>query len=373
MKIFWHSVAVLLMMQSPSNTALADKDKIDLTEEALHEEYLQSQFYLWTQDHGKTYLSEQESQLRLGIWKDNHAFIEAHNSKIPPPSYTLGHNQFSDLTLEEYRAFNNLGRHSPGILSPRKSSFDDSTTKAATATKLRRKERRKLQDLPDSVDWVEKGAIVPVKNQGMCGSCWAFSAIVAIEAAHYLDTGNLVSLSEQELIDCDHLDFGCSGGLMDNAFLFDQKSNGICSDEDYPYVMHKRWLRGCGSETGECIPVEHTRVDTFVDLENTVEALMEAIAQQPVSVAIQADQQSFQFYKSGVFADPLCGNNLDHGVAAVGYGTTDDGLDYFKVRNSWGATWGDNGYILMSRDSPQVNGTCGILEWASMPTLRDNE
>ena len=158
------------------------------------------------------------------------------------------------------------------------------------------------------------------------------------QGAHYLDTGNLTSLSEQELIDCDHTDLGCGGGLMDNAFLFDENATGICSEEDYPYVMHKRWLRGCGSEKGECTPVEHTRVKTFEDVENTVEGLMAAIAQQPVSVAIEADTQSFQFYKSGVFSDPSCGNNLDHGVAAIGYGTTDDGLDYFKVRNSWVCT-----------------------------------
>jgi cathepsin L len=121
---------------------------------------------------------------------------------------------------------------------------------------------------------------------GMCGSCWAFSAIVAIEGAHFLDTGDLISLSEQELIDCDKTDMGCGGGLMDNAFLFDENATGICSEENYPYVMHKRWLMGCASEKGECTPVEHTRVKTFVDVENTVEALMEAIATQPISVAM---------------------------------------------------------------------------------------
>ncbi|KAG7343098.1 cysteine protease [Nitzschia inconspicua] len=334
-------------------------------EVALEQERLESQFYVWMQDHGKMYATDEEAQLRLSIWKENYAFIEAHNAQ--GLSYTLGHNQFSDMTLDEFHQYNKLGKYSPGIMTPRMSKFESATSKGAL-----RKSRRALQDLPESVDWVEKGAVVPVKNQGMCGSCWAFSAIVAIEGAHYLDTGNLTSLSEQELIDCDHTDMGCGGGLMDNAFLFAENSTGFCSEEDYPYVMHKRWLRGCASEKGECIPVEHTRVKTFEDIENTVEALMEAIAQQPVSVAIEADQQAFQFYKSGVFSDPLCGSNLDHGVAAVGYGSTEDGNKYFKVRNSWGATWGDEGYILLSRDSPQVNGTCGILEWASRPTLRDN-
>jgi len=327
-----------------------------------------AEFFTWTKKHSKTYQTEEETQLRLEIWKINDAFIEVHNSKHPPHSYTLGHNHFSDLTLDEYQEFNKLGSYSPGLMTPLRPRSYDSVT---TSTKIRK--NRQLQDVPDSIDWVEKGAVVPVKNQGMCGSCWAFSAIVAVEGAHYLDTGNLTSLSEQELVDCDTLDMGCGGGLMDNAFLFDENSTGICSEEDYPYAMHRRWLRGCDSEKGECTPVEHTRVGTFIDVENTVDALVAAISKQPVSIAIEADQQSFQFYKSGVYDDPSCGDALDHGVAAVGYGTSDDGIDYFKVRNSWGARWGDEGYILMSRSTEnQVNGTCGILSFGSMPNLRDD-
>lgn len=331
------------------------------------EQSVRAEFFAWSKQHSKTYQTEDETKMRLGIWKTNNAFIEAHNSQQPPPSYSMGHNHFSDLTPDEYQEINKLGSYSPGLMTPSRSRSNDSIT---TAT-LRK--NRRMVDLPESVDWVEKGAIVPVKNQGMCGSCWAFSAIVAIEGAHYLDTGNLTSLSEQELVDCDKLDMGCGGGLMDNAFLFDENSTGICSEEEYPYAMHRRWLRGCGSENGECTPVEHTRVKSFVDVENSVDALVEAISKQPVSIAIEADQQSFQFYKSGVFDDPNCGDALDHGVAAVGYGTSEDGKDYFKVRNSWGSSWGDEGYILISRSTENhVNGTCGILSFASMPLLRDD-
>jgi len=322
-------------------------------------------------DHSKTYDTKEETKLRFQIWKENNAFIEAHNSKQPPPSYILGHNHFSDLTVDEYRELNKLGEYSPGVMTAvdRQKSYaaDDDATAAA-------KLRRRVVSVPDAVDWVEDGAVVPVKNQGICGSCWAFSAIVAIEGAHFLDTGNLTSLSEQELIDCDKLDMGCGGGLMDNAFLFDENSTGICSEKDYPYVMHRHWLTGCGSEKGECTPVNHTRVKTFYDVQVSVDALVAAIAKQPVSVAIEADQQSFMLYKSGVFDDPTCGDDLDHGVAAVGYGTTDDGKDYFKVRNSWGTMWGDEGYILMSRSTKHnVNGTCGILGFASVPKLREDE
>ena len=188
------------------------------------------------------------------------------------------------MTSEEFRDYFKLGESSPGILSQRQ-EFDQATY-------------RKLDEIPDQIDWVEKGAVVPIKNQGMCGSCWAFSAIGAIEGAHFIDTGDLIALSEQQLVDCDKLDMGCGGGLMDNAFLFDENATGICSSVDYPYVGHKRWFRGCASEKGFCDAVEHTRVGSFVDVKNSPGALMAALARQPVSVAIEADLQSFQFYRS---------------------------------------------------------------------------
>jgi C1A family cysteine protease len=140
------------------------------------------------------------------------AFIEEHNGQSPAPSYTLGHNHFSDLTLEEYQQYNKLGPFSPGIITPPPGSNNQNNENDRHPNVL--PARRQLSDdLPDSVDWVQAGGVVPVKNQGMCGSCWAFSAICAIEGAHYVDTGALVSLSEQELVDCDPLDAGCGGGL----------------------------------------------------------------------------------------------------------------------------------------------------------------
>jgi Papain family cysteine protease len=217
----------------------------------------------------------------------------------------VGHNQFSDLTWEEYKAFNKLGEYSPGVFFL--NSFlerggglagDTAFEDEELTTKTSRRDRQVLdKDIPDSVNWVERGAVPPIKNQGMCGSCWAFSAIGAIEGAHFVDTGLLVALSEQQLVDCDPLDLGCSGGLMDNAFLFDENSTGICSEEDYPYVQHKRYFRGCAAAKGLCTPQNHTRVDTFIDVPNTVQDLVAALAEQPVSIAIEADTQSFQFYR----------------------------------------------------------------------------
>mmetsp|Transcript_6648 Transcript_6648/g.10973 ORF Transcript_6648/g.10973 Transcript_6648/m.10973 type:complete len:361 (+) Transcript_6648:87-1169(+) len=335
---------------------------------------VKSLFQQWKTEFGKEYETVKELMHRMEIWTENHFFIEYHNSQ-EEETYELGHNQFSDMSWDEYKEYNKLGEYSPGVLSERSSSTDEYADFVGDEDMSVANQRRKLDDggVPKEVNWVDNGAIPPVKNQGMCGSCWAFSAIGAIEGKHFLDTGDLVALSEQQLVDCDKLDMGCSGGLMDNAFLFDENSTGICSEEDYPYVQHKRWFRGCASDKGYCTGVNHTRVKTFIDVPNTADELVAALADQPVSVAIEADKQSFQFYKSGVYSDPKCGNNLDHGVLAVGYGTSDEGEDYFLVRNSWGATWGAEGYIKMARVSPtNVNGTCGILQWASRPVLRDD-
>jgi len=361
-----------------------------------HDIHFKNDFKKWMKDFNKEYKSIEEYTKRMTIWIENHLFIEKHNKKTnPKPSYTLGHNHFSDLTFQEYRQYNKLGIHSPGIVTNRGEEEKESSTSVSRRRMEEENGGNIIEDdeLPTNVNWVEKGGVVPVKNQGMCGSCWAFSAVGAIEGAHYVDTGSLVSLSEQQLVDCDKSDMGCSGGLMDNAFTYDETTaSGICSEEDYPYAGIKHMLSGCSlkKDPDYCTGVSGTKVKRFIDIKNTEKGLMEALTKAPVSVAIEADQQSFQFYKSGVYDDENCGNKLDHGVVAVGYGTAtatlyeigdgdddkaapdDDGKDYFLVRNSWGPTWGDEGYIKMARTSSNpanVNGTCGILSFASRPIL----
>ena len=224
--------------------------------------------------------------------------------------------------------------------------------------------RVKHVDLPASVDWTAKGAVTPVKNQGQCGSCWAFSATGAVEGAHAINKGHLVSLSEQQLVDCSgsYGNQGCNGGLMDSAFKYIIQNGGICSEEAYPYEGRDSKCR-----SNSCTAV--TKIGGFYDVPaDNADALQAAVAKQPVAVAIEADSSCFQFYSSGVL-ECACGSALNHGVLAVGYGE-EGGKPFWNVKNSWGESWGAGGYIKMLRgDKAPRAGMCGIQRSASYPTM----
>jgi len=290
------------------------------------------------------YSTKDEHDTRFEIFKDNMEKIKQHNKG--DHSWTMGITQFSDMTPKEFKEYIACGtmKHTEA-----QSVFDaPQDWNKTTAT---------------SVDWVAKGAVTPVKNQGSCGSCWAFSTTGAIEGRYFIAKGQLNSLSEQDLVDCSKQNSGCNGGLMDYAFEFVEGNGGLCSEEDYPYLARSHWF--C-QESGCTM---NDPISTYRDVRASTSALEAAVSDGPVAIAIEADQSSFQQYSGGVLT-ASCGSSLDHGVLAVGFGT-DGSNDYWKVKNSWGSDWGENGYIRLCRNCNANNGKgqCGILTSASYPIV----
>ena len=222
-------------------------------------------------------------------------------------------------------------------------------------------------NLPKSLDWRAKGAVTPVKNQKMCGSCWAFSATGALEGLNFITNGKLISFSEQQLVDCSrgYGNDGCGGGLMDYAFNY-TKDFGIQNEVSYPYA----------DNTNKCTYSKNDvlfKNKGWVDVpENDLDQLAAAVTLQPISVGIEADNLPFMLYIAGVYNYPFCGTSLDHGVLVVGYGTSIFGNDYWLVKNSWGSWWGEGGYIKMKKSEGKSPGTCGIAKAASYPTMKEN-
>jgi C1A family cysteine protease len=303
-------------------------------------------FDKWAFTFNKSYTNMSEYNSRHAIYISNLVKISKHNAENH--TWTMEVNKFADLTSTEFK------QQYAGCYHPRQGIFLESFGYPETRT-----------GLPTSVNWTDLGAVTPVKNQGQCGSCWAFSTTGSTESAWFLSKNESVSLSEQQLVDCSGAEGnqGCNGGLMDYGFEYIIKNKGLTSETNYPYT----------AQDGKCNTQKESMVSatlsSFRDVPtNSETALMTAIAQQPVSVAVEADQESFQLYSGGVMTK-ACGTNLDHGVLAVGYGTLNN-VDYWIVKNSWGSDWGMNGYILLGRGEQYTSsGQCGIQMDPSYPVV----
>ncbi|WCJ32678.1 senescence-associated gene 12 [Euphorbia peplus] len=330
------TLALIFLFGAFASQAIATRTLQDASMQAMHEQ--------WMTRYGRVYKDSNEKEMRFDIFKQNVQLIESFN-KAGGKSYKLGINQFADLTNEEFKTSRN--KFKGHMCSEQAGPF----------------RYQNISAVPTSMDWRKKGAVTPIKDQGQCGSCWAFSTVAAVEGITQLTTGKLISLSEQELVSCDTKgeDQGCEGGLMDDGFTFIIGNKGITTETNYPYE----------AADGTCNTKEEAnhaaKITGYEDVPaNSEAALMKAVANQPISVAIDASGSEFQFYSSGVFTGS-CGTELDHGVTAVGYGSS-NGMNYWLVKNSWGSQWGEEGYIRMQKDINAEEGLCGIAMQASYPT-----
>jgi C1A family cysteine protease len=298
-----------------------------------------SQFTKFQGRFNKFYKTVEELETRFDIFSSNLRDIIIHNLDRSQ-NFTMGINQFTDLTAIEFK------EQFTGGLKVEVGSYGCETfTSSASNT-------------PVSLDWRKKNAVTSVKDQGQCGSCWTFSSTGASEGAWAIATGKLTDLSEEQLVECatgiQYGSHGCSGGQMEGAFKY-LIQNGQCALSSYPYTSGTGNSGSCKS----CTQIAHFSSCSDVKPNDQI-SLKGAVAQQPVAVAIEADTRYFQSYSEGILDSASCGTQLDHGVLIVGYGE-ESGEKYWLLKNSWGTSWGEQGYFRILRtDSTNDQGICGV-------------
>lgn len=307
---------------------------------------LDSHWQLWKKTHQKEYNNENEELMRRLNWEKNLRFINLHNLEhsMGMHSYQVGMNQFGDMTTEE------VVTKMMGFIPP---TYRSNHTKFVP---------KGAYNLSPSVDWRQKGCVTGVKNQGSCGSCYAFSSAGALEGQLKIRKGVLISLSPQNIVDCSRSygNNGCNGGQMTRSFQYVIDNNGIDSDASYPYEEQEGSCRySVAGRSAMCASYKEIP-------EGDEAALQEAIdTVGPIAVGVDASQSSFVHYTSGIYFDPSCTHHVTHAMLAVGYGV-DNGQEYWLIKNSWGLSWGERGYLRIARNKGDH---CGIASFASFPVM----
>lgn len=357
-----------LLLVTFANFIVCDTDAINFVPKYKDSSVIE-RFRNWVDAHRIIPTSEHHFAHIFENWLGNDKYIEEINAKNL--SYTLGHNAYSGMDVEEFSQYMGFGTNQEMFAKGMKNL-------RGSVPSVGQEEIQEIQDtdaLSQSLDWRTKGAVSAIRNQESCGSCWAFSGTSTLESASAIKYGKLYDLSEQQSVSCAGLRYGnlgCNGGYYSGLFDYSKNNGGICTEASYPYTS------GNG-DTGDCVkkcsPVSGTQVKSYVDVTpNSDNAMMNALNVNPVSIAIEADTRSFQLYSGGVYTDYEGCNknsgkgsdtlpNIDHAVVLVGYGTQ-NGQDYYILRNSWGESWGgsEKGYMLIGRGAQYgTYGMCGVL------------
>jgi len=320
---------------------------------------IEARFNAWANAHSIVYPTQTERAKRVAIFAENAKFVDGHNLKhrSGKSTFRVGLNKFAAMNKEEKARFRGFRPNQE--LQDKAPLF---------------KPNRALTNLPPAVDWIKAGKVTDVKDQGQCGSCWAFSAVAAIEGAAAIATDKLISLSEDELVNCskdpndpNYPNQGCDGGDMGAALDWVYNNSGIDTDKDYPYLdsdqqcnFQKKTIRVVTLVSGrQAIPPSNPT------------AFITALSTMPVSVGIDASDDSFMYYMDGVYMGP-CMNEvqyIDHGVAVTGYSLNTKGQGTIQIKNSWGSGWGEGGYIRFAYDLQDLNGLCGVNLMANIAGL----